>query len=122
MGQCSLSEAKMKGFLCQVAVLLALISVGLSVKIKQQCDLSLEVFCPDEVGEEPSVACATSCATSTKNTFLIHALYKTVDCLTEFDKMVKVEYSKSGDISCSLVPLQTDTELLDASLSKALDC
>ncbi|XP_047479811.1 uncharacterized protein LOC125032601 [Penaeus chinensis] len=103
----------MEGLLKRVAVLLVLVSFGHAVNLRQECDIGLQVGCPSEADEQPWVSCSqVSCSVTTQNTWFIGALYKRVDCLEADGKMVKVEYQRQGRLSCSLVPIQTNEQLL----------
>ncbi|XP_037801782.1 brevican core protein-like [Penaeus monodon] len=108
------------GSLNQLAAFLLLISVAHSVKLRQECDIGLQVGCPSETDGRPWVSCSrVACSVTTNKTWFIGILYKRVDCLEEDGKMVKVEYQRQGRLSCSLVPIQTNPELLQAYLSSA---
>ncbi|XP_037804205.1 uncharacterized protein LOC119598603 [Penaeus monodon] len=103
----------MRGLLNRVTVLLVLVSFGHSVKLRQECDIGLQVGCPSEANGQPWVSCSqVDCSVTTKNTWFIGALYKRVDCLEADGKMVKVEYQRQGGLSCSLVPIRTNEQLL----------
>ncbi|XP_042878324.1 brevican core protein-like [Penaeus japonicus] len=115
---CILTPGKMEGLLQHVTVFLLLVSLGNAVNLQQKCDIGLQVGCPSEPDQNPWVSCSSvDCSVTTKNTWFIGALYKRVDCLETYGKMVKVEYQKQGELSCSLVPIQPNPDLLQAYLS-----
>merc|ERR1712212_258659 len=106
---------KMNISLSSVLACLLLASLGWCEEVGQKCDIAIRVKCPDNPENSPTVWCPTvQCAVTTTKTWFVGALYKRVDCLEEYEQMVKVEYQKQGKISCGLVPLQTNTELLEA--------
>ncbi|XP_027211979.2 uncharacterized protein [Penaeus vannamei] len=111
----------MEGLLHRVTILLVLASLGHSVKLRQECDIDLQVGCPSEADEQPWVSCSrVNCSVTRKNTWFIGELYKRVDCLEAEGKMVKVEYRKDGKLSCSLVPIQTNELLLAEYLNPSI--
>ncbi|ROT85870.1 mannose receptor [Penaeus vannamei] len=55
------------GPLSQVAALLLMLSAAHSVKLRQECDIGLQVGCPSEADEQPWVSCSrVNCSVSAK--------------------------------------------------------